>query len=521
MARRRPVRSLLLATALAAALLATLPAAALGAWAKVSGDAVSTIHQPSLLQHGPRVLALWPAGTGTDLATTLELRGFAPTLARPGNGLGAVATVASGFTVMASQPALLATPAGPRAVYGATRPDGIARLYLSEPFAEGVAPAGPPAELGASRGGTLDAVALADGTPVTALDWAGDLHVQRGAIPVDQEGAPLQAQLGGCCSYNVAAVLDAAGGVWVAWYSNAAGQTGVYVQAVDPATGAPLGSPAKAPQSQGVANNTQRIALVAEPAGPGARVVYAAQSGPVAPYRIVSWRPGEGAPTPVAVPGDIGIAFYGTAARHRDGRLWVAWYDREAGGANRPGVVAKLGNARGAGGVNVPLGQPPRTVANGPLASLAQGENLLVGAVMDTGAVRGALWATVSPEVIIQNPQTIRSGPARVVAPKRVSIRALRASRTKCVHVKVTAVRAARVQVSIFSGRRSIRLFGQARVVFPTAGSKVVCVRVPLRARTFDVRTPTRIAVAAKPGARPVRGEKPATLTIRGLRFFR
>ncbi len=505
--------ALLLVGALATALPASGHATP---WAKISGDRVSSIDQATLLQSGARVLAVWPGGDGTDLASTMELRGFAPTLAAPGAGAGPITTVAAGYTSISTHPALVATPTGPRLVFVGTRPDGQTRLLLSDPLAEGLVPAAAPAELIRTFGGNLDAVALPDGTPLVADDRAGSLRVVRGAQgDLDAPGSPVQEQLGGN-SYNPALAVDGAGGAWLAWYSNE-GPAGVYLQAIDQATGAPIGAPQRAPLSESVANNTaQRLALVGNPAGPGARLVYVAEAAPAAPLRLVSWSPGEG-PVTVATPADLGLNTYVAAARHADGRLWVAWFDR---GPTAGSWYAKLGNARGSGGTVVGLGLPRPAATPGAVTVLPQGDNLLVAAVAGTGAPRAALWATVSPEVLIPNPQTIRSGLATVVAPRRVSIRALRASRTKCVNVRVTARAASRVQVSIFSGTRSIRLFGQKKVVFRAPGTQVVCVKVPLRARTFDVRTPTRIAVATKPGATARRGEKPATLGLARLRFF-
>lgn len=521
--RRSPV----VALAATLALLAALPAVAAGTpWAKISGDRVSSIHQGTLLQNGARVLATWPGGDGTDLATAVEMRGFAPTLARAGAGAGPITVVASGYTVVSFRTALLATPSGPRVVYTATRPDGQARLFLSDPLTEGAAPAQPPAELVGTIGGNLDAVLLADpppgGTPLVADDRAGALRMIRGAqTDLDAPGSPVQAQLGGN-SYNPALAVDAAGGVWLAWYSNAGpAGPGIYLQGIEPATGAPIGAPVAVPRSASVANNTaQRLALVGDETGSGARVVYATQNSVAGPLYLVSWSPGEGAPTVVARPARLPLNTYVAAARHADGRLWVAWYDEGAVTRRGSGYHAKLGNARGAGGIDVPLGMPTATATPGAVTVLPRGDDLLVAAVTGTGASRNALWATLSPDVLIANPQTIRSGLATVVAPKRVSLKALRASKGKCVYVKVRAAAASRVLVAIYSGTKSIRLFGQKRVVFRAAGAKVVCVRVPLRAKTFDVRTPIRIAVATKPGTRPVRGERPATLGVARLRFF-
>jgi hypothetical protein len=99
----------------------------------------------------------------------------------------------------------------------------------------------------------------------------------------------------------------------------------------------------------------------------------------------------------------------------------------------------------------------------------------------------------------IPNPQTIRSGPARVTAPRRISIRSLRSSR--CVLTKVVSARRARVLVTIFSGIRSRRLFGADLVTFRRPGRKIVCITVPRRARTFNARTQLRVAVGVALGA--------------------
>jgi hypothetical protein len=67
----------------------------------------------------------------------------------------------------------------------------------------------------------------------------------------------------------------------------------------------------------------------------------------------------------------------------------------------------------------------------------------------------------------------------------------------------VRSTRPARVLATIYSGRRSIRLFGQRRVVFQRPGTKIVCIQVPRRARTYNVRTPLRFAIGWKLGSRP------------------
>ena len=117
--------------------------------------------------------------------------------------------------------------------------------------------------------------------------------------------------------------------------------------------------------------------------------------------------------------------------------------------------------------------------------------------VRDTRTPRYLRFGDLPPAPNLQNtipsPQTITRGPATVVAPGKISLRSLKNS--KCVRTLVVSTKPARVNVRIFSGIRSIRLFGQKVVVFRRAGKRVACIPVPFRARTFDARTRLRIAV--------------------------
>jgi hypothetical protein len=117
----------------------------------------------------------------------------------------------------------------------------------------------------------------------------------------------------------------------------------------------------------------------------------------------------------------------------------------------------------------------------------------------------------------IPSPRRVRAGPTIATAPSRISLRSLRSS--KCVRVAVVSVRPARVLVTIFSGRRSIRLFGQRLVVFPAAGRTTTCIPVPRRAKTFDVRTPLRFAVGYALGARRRPGQTSPPPVIRPIRL--
>jgi hypothetical protein len=117
----------------------------------------------------------------------------------------------------------------------------------------------------------------------------------------------------------------------------------------------------------------------------------------------------------------------------------------------------------------------------------------------------------------IPSPRNVRAGPAVVTGPSKLSLRSLK--RSKCVAVSVSSTRAARVLATILSGRRSVRLFGQRLVVFTAAGPKGTCIKVPARAKTFDVRTPLSFAVGYALGARARPGQRPTRPVIRPIKL--
>lgn len=502
--------------AVAAVLAGTAGVAAAAPWQKLSPDDVLSIDGSSLTVNGGRVYAAWPSGSGFDLAGTISFRGFAPTATAPLAGAGPVAAAATGFSNVSSRPAIVVAgvPAGLRVITGGTI-EGRDHQYVTAPLSEGAAQGVPATIISEAFNGPMDAVALPDGGTVVANAENGVLHTFRDAVPVD--GTDLQAPLGGCCSYHPAIGRDGTGRVWVAWYSNAAGHVGIFVQQLDPASGAPLGPFALVPQSQSVANNTSHLALACSAAT--CRIVYAAQPTATDPLRVASWAPGESGPTTVAIAGSLGLNGSMGAAFRPNGTLWSVWYDNGAT-SGAAGFYATLGNARGAGGERVKIGRPAGFVASGDIEAAVLGENLVVVSTVNTGRTRAALWTTVvqPPDQVVDNPRTIRNGPATVVAPKGVSLTKLK--RTKCVNVRLTATQPARILVAIFSGTKSVRIFGQKVVTFPAPGTRVVCVRVPFRAKTFNVRTPAKIAVAVRKGARRRQGEPPATVVTKGFRFF-
>ena len=172
-------------------------------------------------------------------------------------------------------------------------------------------------------------VALGDGTPIEA--WAHTLavSVHRGIGPA-QPNQDFQAAFGGCCGYDVDLAIDGAGAPSLAWYSGAAGHTGYYVQGIDPATGAPVGTPALVPGSQiGGTSSEPRAhtALTGRPGEPGLFTALAA--GYPVQNRVILWR--QGSPTSIAIAHDAGSVRNVALAADPAGRLWVIWTADDSG----------------------------------------------------------------------------------------------------------------------------------------------------------------------------------------------
>jgi hypothetical protein len=116
------------------------------------------------------------------------------------------------------------------------------------------------------------------------------------------------------------------------------------------------------------------------------------------------------------------------------------------------------------------------------------------------GGITAPLALVPNLQTTIPNPVEFRAGPLLVTAPSRVSLRSLK--RSKCVAVIVSSARPARVLATLFSGRKSVRLFGQRLVIFTAPGRTSTCIRVPRHAKTFDLRTRLRFAVGYVVGGR-------------------
>ena len=272
-------------------------------------------------------------GTNTDLLTALIAANGA---------VSAGPAIATGWNGI-SGPSLILQPGGVAAFFGGLHGTDSADPNQDLNVAGAPAAAGPwtvaPGTASATDGinddqayaSDVSVVALADGTPIEA--WAHTLgvtvHRGVGAATPNQD---FQAAFGGCCGYDVTLAADGASGQpAVTWYTGAAGHAGYYVQAIDPATGAPVGAPALAPGSAIAGQSAEpraRAALTGRSGRPG--LFTALAGGYPVQNRVVVWRVGASKSTVIST--DRGSVRNVAVAADAAGRLWVTWTrDTDAG----------------------------------------------------------------------------------------------------------------------------------------------------------------------------------------------
>jgi|tagenome__1003787_1003787.scaffolds.fasta_scaffold20879217_1 hypothetical protein len=365
-----------------AAVAAVVVAAAVGVpvagadttWTKVSTDFKANIAIPSLGLTGTTAVVTWTQETSPS---TSDLDAVSFTTSPTQDVIGAAQSkVLTGWAQIDYAHALFPAPGGSlqliyNGIHSTTTGDPLNSMATTLRNADG-SWAAPFAVSGSSSGPTTGV--LSGATPLVAGYATQGIEIFHAAV-AHAPGASdfnLQPQLGGCCGYSPRMALDTAGHLWIAWYSNATGATGVYLQQLDPATGAPVGTPALAPNSESSNNNSFGVNLACAAT---CRVVYGNSPAAGPANTIVSWWPGQ-TPTTIAnlaTTGQGAGRVLATAYR-ADGRLWVAWFDGKT-------YRATLGDSTGAGGevqdAGVPKGSESGAYA---LTGIAVGDNLLLAA---------------------------------------------------------------------------------------------------------------------------------------------
>jgi hypothetical protein len=406
---KHAMRIAVLAGTLAALTLGAPAAGADTVWTKISTDYAANIATPSLGLTGATAVVAWTQETSPS---TDDLNAVSFTTSPTQDVIGAAQSkVLQGWAQIDYNHALFAAPGGGlqlifNGIHSTTTGDPLNNMATTLRNADG-SWAAPFAVSGGSSAPTTGV--LSGTTPLVAGYATQGIEIFNAAVAhapgtSDQN---LQTQLGGCCGYSPRMALDSAGHLWIAWYSNATGATGIYVQQLDPLTGAPAGAPTLAPSSESSNNNSFVVNLVC---AASCRVLYGNSPAAGPSNTIVSWWPGQGAPTTIANLAATGqSAGRVLASAYRaDGRLWVAWFDGKT-------YRATLGDANGAGGEIQDAGVPKGTEGGAyGLDGIAVGDNFLLAANYAWNATSSLPFAIFVNTVAPPAPVTKAPGPRDV-----------------------------------------------------------------------------------------------------------
>ena len=318
------------------------------------------------------IASLAPAGASIvaayarDSDGSIETDAFTPTTA----GVGMV-TRSTAFTGWLSidNPLLFPAPGGGLQMIfsGISNSAPLSGTLIAQRQPDGTF--GPPENTNSGADANLarGAVLASDSTtPVWTNTYGPFMTLESGAThPVETDLSSLVAG----DAYVPTLAHDQTGRLWMAWYeiANNTSQSGLYLLQLDPLGSgvAPGATPQLAPDSQTIANLTAEPALACTTA---CRLVYQSTSKPT---QLDSWTPGQASPTAIA--SDSRGFSDPTAAYTTNGRLWTTWAQPHSSV-----LLAKLGNASGAGG-NPILTHTPRGYDSAlDTASTANGTQLVL-----------------------------------------------------------------------------------------------------------------------------------------------
>jgi hypothetical protein len=385
-----------------------------GTWTPISAPGQSSVDQP------------WPVrldGGALEvgyLAKDAGAQDVLTALVTPAGRVTEGPPIVTGFAT-ASSPALVLDRGGLRAFFGgihsadpgdpnqglntATAPGGAGPWALAPGSV-----ANPVAGDDYSYASDVSAVLAPDASDFEAWASTPGVFVHHG-LDATQPDQDFQSSLGGCCGYDAQLALAfQATRPTLAWYSNAEGHNGIWVQTVDPTSGAPDDTPTLMPGSatKGQALDQRgRVAMTGCPTQPGLYV--AALTGYPSPERVIVWAVGSSRSTALSIGG--GEVRNVAIACGSDGRLWVAWA-RSTG--SRVTLTAVRSNLhRTLYGAPVAVEPPAGSGDSNHLAASAQPDRLdLLGSFGEGTAGTARTWHTqVLPGLtILARSITTRSG---------------------------------------------------------------------------------------------------------------
>ena len=405
------IRAFAVLLVLGLALVSAGSASAAG-WEKISRDGLSNIDEATTALSGTSVVVAW-SYQSSPTTSSIEATTFSSSLTDSVQSAVTVPAV-SDWANLNSDPELLTAPDGSLVIafdgtHSTSQSDPLNGIGMASRSSAGAF--APPLIVVPTQSANygLAGQFLPDGSTFLTGDCCGNAaFIFHGALKIGDAADHPSVQ-------NRNMGRDQAGNTWVAWYDL---DRGVVMRQIDGTTGLPLGAGAVAPDSNIIYNGGSRLALVCNPVAPGCRVVYLSVDG----KRLLSWAPGEAAPTTIVSAGKddrIGVSH---AAYRADGRLWVGWILRP--GIGDPTVQFTLGDARGAGQPNYPVSlqklDTPYHLRLQPV-----GDNLLLvgNFAPNAGAAGNSEWADLVgiPGAIVDN-----SGPKDVpllAGPKKGTFR--------------------------------------------------------------------------------------------------
>ena len=326
--------------------LALAPHAAAASWAPVTGPTgiindIGQVRAPNGTLH-----VVWkrttPGGTSEDVLHVAI---------SPSGVVGAASVVASAYSGVGN-PAIVNAPGGAlRVFFGgiqctttSTCPSG---LFTATSGDGGATWSAPTVMLSrdSAYASDMNAAVLSDGTPFETWYGTSGVYVHRGLDPAVPDYEYHYVMGAGCCGYYPNFAADGAGHMLLAWDSNATNFLGVWARAVDPATGAPIGSPLLMPGSvtnyNGQPNHAQGLTRVPVASLNGTFFV-AYSGGYPTTSKVLLWP--VGSPSSATVVDEPSDHSHVALAADSAGGLWVFWATSTSNG---PHVFARRVSAAG------------------------------------------------------------------------------------------------------------------------------------------------------------------------------
>lgn len=370
-----------------------------GVWTRVTDTNGRKIDEAGLARSSDGVLHIvWKRRQGTTTESIVH------TPVSPAGKVGAASPVLEGLKAVGN-PDVVRLPDGRlRAFFpglGGTLEDGGVKAATAPPSGLGWTREGIRVSSTVSSVSPVGAAVTKQGESVVAYSLSFHLafHVGLDPAAADTEIQPDNK----CCDYFPGLAIDAKGGETViAWYSNAEGRSGLWVQQVLPSKGPRTLVPGSVQGGKSLAID-QQAAIEARLGAPGVYLAYC--SGYPTCKRVLLWRTG-GKPIVAGRGRDVEDVNIAAAP---NGRLWVMWHEggsrelfatRTNKAATRFGSVVKLEPPAGASSVWKLKGEG----SSGPLdvlAAVSTGSSLAawhtqVRPPLSVGATKSAAGVTFS-----------------------------------------------------------------------------------------------------------------------------